>query len=83
MQAHPPRLRNPLGDFYSPYFGPVTLLLAAVVLIVSVQAGKYVGRQTLSNDGQVVATPAAATSHKAPLTHKPVPKVKATHKPSR
>ena len=79
MSTQPPRLRNPLGDFYSPYFGPVTLLLAAVVLIVSVQAGKYLGRQTLANNAQSMSTPVPA--HKTHATHKVVPKVRATHKP--
>ncbi len=35
--------KRPQGDWYTPYFAPTTVLIAVTVLIVSVQAGKFVG----------------------------------------
>ncbi|MDQ6781162.1 MAG: hypothetical protein M3Z37_08460 [Candidatus Eremiobacteraeota bacterium] len=67
METLPPRPRNPLNDWYSPYFGPVTLLLAAAVLVFSIEAGKYIGSQSLHNDVANVPSPAGAVRHSAAL----------------
>ena len=63
METLPPRQRHPLIDWYSPYFGPVTLLLAAAVLVFSIEAGKYIGRQSLHNDVATLPTPAGIARH--------------------
>ncbi|HLW36906.1 MAG TPA: hypothetical protein VKR99_00620 [Candidatus Eremiobacteraceae bacterium] len=78
MKTPAQRSRNPLSDWYSPYFGPTTLLLAAAVLILSVQVGRYVGRQAL-HDVSDVPTPAAIHVSKLRPATKPVPRRLNTH----
>lgn len=63
METLPPRQHHPLIDWYSPYFGPVTLLLAAAVLVFSIEVGKYIGRQSLRNEVATLPTPAGVARH--------------------
>jgi len=59
MRPPQPRSRNSLSDWNSSYFGVTTLLVAVAVLIVSVQIGRYIGRQSLVHDVPSAAKPAA------------------------
>jgi|GEM_PF-6891355 len=79
MKTQPARSRNPLIDWYSPYFGPTTLLVAAAVLIASVQIGRYVGSQTVVHDVVTVATPAAIHVSRPSPSRTVAPKRKNAH----
>jgi hypothetical protein len=51
------------GEWSSLYFGPTTLLLAATVLIGSIQVGKYAGTQIIGRGDPQYGAP---TVHVAP-----------------
>jgi hypothetical protein len=63
-------------DWYSPYFAPATILVAAAVLLISVQAGRLAGNLVLSrNRAQyapptTVAVPPANHSRAKPAHHR-------------
>lgn len=80
MEAPPPRSRNPLNDWYSPYFGPTTLVLAAAVLIASVQIGKLMGSVSFLHDVTSLPTPASARADRPAKPRKPIHHVTAAHK---
>jgi len=75
----PKNPRNPLADFYSPYFGPVTLVVAAIVLIGSIQLGRYLGGQGLVNQSYASPTPAPVARKVAPAHPHPA-RVKVSQK---
>jgi len=57
------------NEWYSPYFAPITVIIAISVLIVSVEAGRYVGNYFVQRDrAAAAATPVTYLSpaHRAP-----------------
>ena len=55
---------RPHGEWFSPYFAPTTVLVAAIVLFLSVEAGRYAGGYYIQKDqsatvpgASIVATP--------------------------
>lgn len=42
--------RKKPGEWYSPYFAPSTIVVGILVIIVSVQAGRYVGNVMIERD---------------------------------
>jgi len=65
------------NEWYSPYFAPITVIIAITVLIVSVEAGRYVGNYFVQRDLSTAATTPAtyvAPAHGAPTkaaAHRP------------
>jgi hypothetical protein len=57
------------NDWYSPYFAPTTVFVAVTVLIVSIQAGKYVGNYYVARDR--AATLALPVANTATVVHMP------------
>jgi len=59
--------KRPSAEWYTPYFAPTTVLIAVTVLIVSIEAGKYVGNYFIQRDHAdmdlVAATAAPVVSH--------------------
>ena len=56
------------SEWYTPYFAPTTVLIAVTVLVVSIEAGKYVGNYFIQRDhsddmDMVAATAAPVVSH--------------------
>lgn len=61
--------RHAPSEWYSPYFAPTTVIIAITVLIVSVEAGRYVGNLLVQRDRTAAAvTPVtyAVPAHKVP-----------------
>jgi hypothetical protein len=61
--------RHAPNEWYSPYFAPTTVIIAITVLIVSVEAGRYVGNYFVQRDLSTAATTPvtyAAPAHGAP-----------------
>jgi hypothetical protein len=52
--------KRPANDWYSPYFAPTTVLIAATVLFISWQAGRYAGNLSVAHDRNALL-PAAVT----------------------
>jgi hypothetical protein len=57
------------NDWYSPYFAPTTVLIAVTVLILSVEAGKYVGNYYVARDR--AATLVLPVANTATVVHMP------------
>ncbi len=78
--------KRPSNDWYSPYFAPTTVLIAATVLFVSWEAGKYAGNLSVAHDRNAFVPTTVTDSlpvHLAPTkaaVH--VPSVKASGKTS-
>jgi hypothetical protein len=45
-----PGTKRPGPEWYTPYFAPTTILVAALVLLVSIQAGWYTGNYFIARD---------------------------------
>jgi len=61
--------RHASNEWYSPYFAPTTVIIAISVLIVSVEAGRYVGNYFVQRDrAAAAATPVTYLSpaHRVP-----------------
>jgi hypothetical protein len=72
----PKRVAN---DWYSPYFAPTTVLIAATVLFVSWEAGRYAGNMSVAHDRNALV-PTAVTDT-LPVMHL-TPTKAAAHTPS-
>jgi hypothetical protein len=73
MKRHAP------NEWYSPYFAPTTVIIAITVLIVSVEAGRYVGNYLVQRDRSTAA--ATPVSYVAPV-HRTQTKAAAHHSKS-
>lgn len=72
--------KRPANDWYSPYFAPTTVLIAATVLFLSWQAGKYAGNLSVAHDRNVLA-PMTTVTNVLPMTRR-TPTKAAAHTPS-
>ena len=72
--------KRPSNDWYSPYFAPTTVLIAATVLFVSWEAGKYAGNLSVARDRNALA-PTTVTDSMPPVHLAPTKA--AAHSPSR
>jgi hypothetical protein len=45
-----PTTKRQATDWYTPYFAPTTILVAALVLLVSIQAGWFAGNYFIERD---------------------------------
>ena len=67
--------KRPAGEWYSPYFAPMTVFIAVTVLVMSIYAGKYYGNYLIERDraatvsvpvATVTALPTKAAARTAP-----------------
>lgn len=63
-------VKRPANDWYSPYFTPTTIIVAAAVLFLSVQAGKFAGNvmvaQNKAQYAQTATTAVKPTARRVP-----------------
>jgi hypothetical protein len=55
------------NDWYSPYFAPTTVLIAATVLFLSWEAGKYAGNLSVAHDRNALVP--TTVTNVLPVTH--------------